>query len=299
MQLAQARQRSAISAQRGLPAASTSRAGNPTVGTGSPISARAAATAARASSCCVVGRRPEGEPLDQSLARRRAGPDDEPVVELGQRQVEAVRDLGTGAHRGAEAGARGRLALNGDDQRGRPPRHVVAVDRRAGREDGVLRSEGRDLAAAHPEVGDERGIRYRVLEVGLAGDPTADGERDTRREGLVLPGRRADREVEQAVGARRLQPVRPGRLGRGPARGQVGDRDDLVVHDGALADRRADDPAAVGMEHLQQATELRARQERWRHGRGHHGSSPCCANRSSSCMRVALRRCATASSSER
>ena len=63
---------------------------------------------------------------------RRADPDDEPVVELGQGDVEAGGHLGPGPHRGAEAGrGRGR-ALDGDDER----------RRRAGR-DSRRRSPGR------------------------------------------------------------------------------------------------------------------------------------------------------------
>ena len=107
VQLVQARQRSAISAQRGLSAAAIEAGRQPFRRDRVTDPLAAAATAAPRG--VDVGRRP-AQP--QAWRGTVAGPgpdaDDEAVIELGQGEVEAGRDLGTGAHGRAEAGVGGR-----------------------------------------------------------------------------------------------------------------------------------------------------------------------------------------------
>ena len=167
-------------------------------------------------------------------------------------------------------------------------------------EDRVLGQEGGDLAATHPEEGNGLDDRLGVLERHLPVDPPAKRDRDAGRERLALPARRAHRVVELAIRPGRAKAIRAGTLVRGPAGGQVGRMADLVVDDGSAADGRADDPTAVAGQEVEEPVQLRTRQEPGLGRDGHHhGSSPCCENRSSSCMRVPERRIASASSSDR
>ena len=105
----------------------------------------------------------------QALGERppglRAGPDDEPVVELRQDEVRVVAaHLGAGAHRRAEARGRRHAAFDRDDEGGVAPGHVVRVGDRSFGEHPILDAQRRQFAAAHAEEGERRRIRLDRLE---------------------------------------------------------------------------------------------------------------------------------------
>ncbi len=244
--------------------------------------------------------RGQRESIGERLPGRGPDPDDESVIELGQCDVEPVANLGTGSHRGAEAGRRCGHAFDGHDERIRPPRGVVGIDRRTVLQDAVLDAEGGELAGAHAQerVGDLRAFD------GREGDRTAvspaDRQRHAWREREPLPGGRADDVVEQPVAATLHEPVLARRLvGRDAVR-QLVHAVDLVVHHGAVAGRRSDDPASVRGELVEERLEIGSREPadgvaRAGHGLlGHHGSRSCWANRSRSWSRVAASRRLTA-----
>ena len=106
-----------------------------------------------------VGRRSDGHGIEQRGAAGAADAHDEAVPRLGQHEVGAIADLGTGAHRRTEAGRGGRGALDGHDQRRLTTSRVVGIGDRPAKEDAVLDVEGSELAGANAEERDRAARR--------------------------------------------------------------------------------------------------------------------------------------------
>ncbi len=203
----------------------------------------------RGGGAVLLGRsgRAQRQALQQVAPGRAVGLDEEAGVELGQQDVVAALDLGTGAHRGAEAGrCRGR-ALHRDHEHLLTAGDVVRVDERRAGEDRVLHAECREIAGAGAQEGDRPGVgrlRGEGHLVAIAGRP---GERDEGREGPLLPGRGPDDVPEDVLVAPPAQAVAAGCLLVADAAGQVLDGRDLVEDDRPVGDGGSDDPATVGL----------------------------------------------------
>ena len=81
-----------------------------------------------------------------------------PSSSSGQDDVGAAVDLGTGSHRGAEAGARGGGTFDGHHQRGVAAGDVVGVAQRTGAHRAVLDAQRGDLAGPGAHEGETRRI---------------------------------------------------------------------------------------------------------------------------------------------
>ena len=161
--------------------------GSPAVGTGSPIRlARPRRRPRGGIDALVVGRRRQVEPSASSRRRpREPARTTKPSSSSVSARSKPLGHLGPGAHRGAEAGARRRRALDGDDERGRAGARVVAVDGRARRRGRGPGSRSAAISQARtPRKASGADVRSAVLEGDPAVGPAAD-RRSGRRGGNV------------------------------------------------------------------------------------------------------------------
>jgi hypothetical protein len=175
------------------------------------------------------------------------------VGQLREREVEAALRPGARAHRGAEARPAGLAAVDGDDEDAFPPLRVVAFDVAALEEDAVLDRDRVEIARARAEEC-ERTVGRRLLldRGGAAVRRRRPPEAHPRGQQLLLPRVRADSPAEHGVVLAPLDPVRRRLVVRGPAVRELVGRRDLVEHDRAVANGRADDPVALLAERIDQ-----------------------------------------------
>ena len=189
----------------------------------------------------TLGGRPRQ--LPQYLAAALASHlDQKPVLaleDLGQREVVAGLDSWSRLHRGAEAGAAGLEAVDGDDEGVLAASGVVALDLAALEEDRVLNRDRMQLARAHAEKGEWRVYECLLLDVeATVAPPLRLPETHVRGQQELLPGMRADGVSEARLVVAALEPVAARVLGVGPTDGELGSRFELVVDDRALSHRR-------------------------------------------------------------
>ena len=209
--------------------------------------------------------------MKELLTRRRAGPDDEPVVELAEHEIVAVGHLGAGAHRGAEAGLPGTAALDRDHRRRLAAAGVVTVDEWAAGQDTVVDLQSGELAGSDAEECHRVRLRGDVLDGGLLASGYRPGERHARGVGVALPAGHAHGDVEAPLATRGCEPVAARCLLVLQAGGQVSRRVDLLVADRAVDDGGADDPPSLLPQEGDQLVKVAAREEAGGGG-GHHGT---------------------------
>lgn len=194
----------------------------------------------------------QGERAEQFAAAVAADLDGEAVGQFGQREVEPGPAAGAGVHRGAKTGRRGGRAVYGNEEGLLPTPLIDRVDVRSVQEGAVLHGDRGQIAGPHAEKRHRRRLVHDRFKSPLPVVPVGRRDGGVRREQEPLPRLRADGVAEEPVLAGD-EPILAGRLGVGPAAGQIVDRLDLVEDHRRLVDRRADHAVAVRPQRVDQA----------------------------------------------
>ena len=199
----------------------------------------------------VRGRLPSLDGREQVRPARAPHVDDEPVVELGQREVEPDRAPRPRVHRVAEAGPARLLAVHADEHGALATVPVGGIELH---EHAVLHRDRVQVARAEP---DER-VRRVVGGRGLHRErPVATDRRQPLawREQEALPGIGAVRPPEQTIVVAMGEAVRPGALGLADADREVAHALDTVQHDRPVPHGRPDQPEPLLRELVEQGVE--------------------------------------------
>ena len=233
MQFVHERHREATSSHRGCSRLRASSAGSPSACTVRPMRSIASAVDRVRGAHLVVGRLARMQLVEQLGAGGCADVDREPVVELGEREVEPARAPWSGAHRRAEAGGARQLAVDPDGERALAARPVGRVSHH---EHPVLHVDRRQVAGPQP---DERvphigqGCRRHIDPSVVTPMRRLDRLARREQEALARVGPVRPAEQVRVVGVR--QPVGPGRVLLAHTAGQIVGSVDLVEHDRAVA----------------------------------------------------------------
>ena len=190
---------------------------------------------------------------EQPLAAVRPHLDDEPVVELGECDVEPHRAARPRAHRDAEARRPRLAAVHPYEHRLLPPPAIGRVDVH---EDAVLNRDRVQVAGSEPDEREGAAILGLGIRVHRA-VPRDAREHLSGREQVALAGVGAVRPAEQTIVLAPREAVGAWPLLLADAGRQIGGTVDPIEHDRPVADRGADQLVARVHERPQEAVERR------------------------------------------